>query len=202
MIIDVKVFSRNEDDPLTSRDKELEREKAKQYEKREIAKVLASRDEQLAEVLIGSTVESLKEKKKGARNLFKPGTKLKAKDLEGVDLSTIDWDEAGAQGAAAPTTHLKEIVSAAKEKIATIREKTKERIEKITQRDDLPPGVVQLVKVYVAQKRRSLGRRQDGRPPRQQGRSSRGSSPRRTCRSCPTGLRSRSSSTRWACPAA
>ena len=94
VIIDVKVFSRNEDDPLTSRDKELEREKAKQYEKREITKVLASRDEQLAEVLIGSTVESLKEKKKGARNLFKPGTKLKAKDLEGIDLSALDWDEA------------------------------------------------------------------------------------------------------------
>ncbi|HET6638896.1 MAG TPA: DNA-directed RNA polymerase subunit beta [Gemmatimonadota bacterium] len=163
VIIDVKVFSRNEDDPLTSRDKELEREKAKQYEKREIAKVLASRDEQLAEVLIGATVESLKEKKKGARNLFKPGTKLKAKDLEGVDLSTIDWDEAALKEQRADT-HLKEIVSAAKEKIATIREKTKEGIEKITQRDDLPPGVVQLVKVYVAQKRRvSVGDKMAGR---------------------------------------
>jgi DNA-directed RNA polymerase subunit beta len=163
VIIDVKVFSRNEDDPLTSRDKELEREKAKQYEKREITKVLASRDEQLAEVLIGSTVESLKEKKKGARNLFKPGTKLKAKDLEGIDLSTIEWDEAGLKEQRADT-RLKEIVSAAKEKIATIRDKTKERVEKITQRDDLPPGVVQLVKVYVAQKRRvSVGDKMAGR---------------------------------------
>ena len=163
VIIDVKVFSRNEDDPLTSRDKELEREKAKQYEKREITKVLASRDEQLAEVLIGSTVESLKEKKKGARNLFKPGTKLKAKDLEGIDLSALDWDEAALKEQRADT-RLKEIVSAAKEKIATIREKTKERVEKITQRDDLPPGVVQLVKVYVAQKRRvSVGDKMAGR---------------------------------------
>ncbi|HJR52753.1 MAG TPA: DNA-directed RNA polymerase subunit beta [Gemmatimonadota bacterium] len=163
VIIDVKVFSRNEDDPLTSRDKELEREKAKQYEKREITKVLASRDEQLAEVLAGSTVEILKEKKKGARNLFKPGTKLKAKDLEGIDLSTIEWDEVELKEQRADT-HLKEIVSAAKDKIATIREKTKERIEKVTQRDDLPPGVVQLVKVYVAQKRRvSVGDKMAGR---------------------------------------
>src|SRR5688572_6976972 len=163
VIIDVKVFSRNEDDPLTSRDKELEREKAKQYEKREITKVLASRDEQLAEVLIGHTVESLRDKKKGARNLFKPGTKLKAKDLEGIDLSTIDWDEAALKEQRADT-RLKEIVSASKDKIATIREKTKERIEKITQRDDLPPGVVQLVKVYVAQKRRvSVGDKMAGR---------------------------------------
>jgi DNA-directed RNA polymerase subunit beta len=163
VIIDVKVFSRNEDDPLTSRDKELEQEKAKQYEKREIAKVLASRDEQLAEVLAGSTVESLKEKKKGARNLFKAGTKLKVKDLEGIDLSSIDWEEAALKEQKADT-RLKEIVAAAKEKIATIREKTKEGIEKITQRDDLPPGVVQLVKVYVAQKRRvSVGDKMAGR---------------------------------------
>jgi DNA-directed RNA polymerase subunit beta len=162
VIIDVKVFSRNEDDPLTSRDKELEQEKAKQYEKREIAKVLASRDEQLAEVLAGSTVESLKEKK-GTRNLFKIGTRMKASDLEGIDLSAIDWDEAALKEQKADT-RLKEIVAAAKEKVATIREKTKEGIEKIRQRDDLPPGVVQLVKVYVAQKRRvSVGDKMAGR---------------------------------------
>jgi DNA-directed RNA polymerase subunit beta len=162
VIIDVKVFSRNEDDPLTSRDKELEQEKAKQYEKREIAKVLASRDEQLAEVLAGSTVESFKEKK-GTRNLFKIGTKLKASDLEGIDLAAIDWDEAALKEQKAHT-RLKEMVAAAKEKVATIREKAKEGIEKIRQRDDLPPGVVQLVKVYVAQKRRvSVGDKMAGR---------------------------------------
>jgi len=163
VIIDVKVFSRNEGDPLTSRDKELEQEKAKQYEKREIAKVLASRDEQLAEVIVGSTVESLKERKKGARNLFKIGTRLKVKDLEGIDLSTIDWDAAALKEQKADT-RLKEIVAAAKDKVVTIREKSKEGIEKITQRDDLPPGVVQLVKVYVAQKRRvSVGDKMAGR---------------------------------------
>ena len=163
VIIDVKVFSRNEDDPLTSRDKELEQEKSKQYEKREIAKVMASRDEQLAEVLAGSTVESLRERKKGARNLFKVGTRLKVKDLEGVDFSAIDWEDAALKEHKADS-RLKEIVAGAKEKIATIREKTKERVEKIRQRDDLPPGVVQLVKVYVAQKRRvSVGDKMAGR---------------------------------------
>jgi DNA-directed RNA polymerase subunit beta len=163
VIIDVKVFSRNEDDPLTLRDKELDQEKAKQYEKREITKVLASRDEQLAEVLVGSTVESLRERKKGARNLFKVGTKLKVKDLEGVDFSAIDWEDADLKEQRA-SSRLKGIVSAAKEKIATIREKSKEGIEKIRQRDDLPPGVVQLVKVYVAQKRRvSVGDKMAGR---------------------------------------
>ena len=32
--------------------------------------------------------------------------------------------------------------------------------------DELRSGVLQMVKVYIATKRRDLGRRQDGRPPR------------------------------------
>ena len=41
---------------------------------------------------------------------------------------------------------------------------------KLTKGDELPPGVIKLVKVYVAIKRKLVGRRQDGRSPRQQGR--------------------------------
>jgi DNA-directed RNA polymerase subunit beta len=163
VIIDVKVFSRTHDDPLVERDKAYDVEKAKAYEEREIAKVLASRNEQLGEVLRGATVQSLKERKQGARNLFKAGTKLKAKDLEEFEYGGIDWEKAELKEKAA-NEHLHQIVAAVKEKIETIREKTKETIEKIQQPDDLPPGVVQLVKVYVAQKRKiSVGDKMAGR---------------------------------------
>jgi len=36
--------------------------------------------------------------------------------------------------------------------------------------DELPPGVIKLVKAYVAMEAQALSGRQDGRPPRQQGR--------------------------------
>jgi DNA-directed RNA polymerase subunit beta len=163
VIIDVKVFSRTHDDPLVERDKAYDVEKAKAYEEREIAKVIASRNEQLGDVLRGATVQSLKERKQGARNLFKAGTKLKAKDLEEFEYGGIDWEKAELKEKAA-NEHLHQIVAAVKEKIETIREKTKETIEKIQQPDDLPPGVVQLVKVYVAQKRKiSVGDKMAGR---------------------------------------
>jgi DNA-directed RNA polymerase subunit beta len=59
---------------------------------------------------------------------------------------------------------MRDVLAAAREKISGIRDKTKERIEKIHQPDDLPPGVVQLVKVYVAQKRKvSVGDKMAGR---------------------------------------
>jgi DNA-directed RNA polymerase subunit beta len=163
VIIDVKVFSRTHDDPLVERDKALDAEKARAYEEREIAKVLASRNEQLREILRGATVQSLKERKQGARNLFKAGTRLKAKDLEELDYGSMDWEKAELKEKTA-NERLHEIVAAAKDKVGAIREKTKEKVEKIQQPDDLPPGVVQLVKVYVSQKRKiSVGDKMAGR---------------------------------------
>ena len=72
----------------------------------------------------------------------------------------------------------------------------------LTKGDELPPGVIKMVKVYIAIKRKLSGRRQDGRPPRQQGRRLAASCPRRTCRTSRTARRSTSCSTRSACRSA
>ena len=50
-----------------------------------------------------------------------------------------------------------------------VEEKAEDQIDKILQPDELPPGVIQLVKVYMRREAEDLGGRQDGRPPRQQG---------------------------------
>ena len=67
--------------------------------------------------------------------------------------------------------------------------------------DDLQPGVNRLVRVSRRPEAQDLGRRQDGRPPRQQGRHRQDPAGRRTCRSCRTAPRSTSSSIRSACRA-
>ena len=56
------------------------------------------------------------------------------------------------------------LVDEAQRRIDRVREKTEEQIDKVFQPDELPPGVVQLVKVYVAQKRKiSVGDKMAGR---------------------------------------
>src|SRR3989442_14346453 len=51
-----------------------------------------------------------------------------------------------------------------KGKRGKIREKAEDQIDKILQPDELPPGVIQLVKVYVAEKRKiSVGDKMAGR---------------------------------------
>ncbi|MEJ7720447.1 MAG: hypothetical protein WKF58_08350 [Ilumatobacteraceae bacterium] len=67
--------------------------------------------------------------------------------------------------------------------------------------DELPPGVNQLVRVYVAQKRKISDGRQAGRTPRQQGRHLQDPAGRGHAATWPTARPSTSSSTRSACPA-
>ena len=56
------------------------------------------------------------------------------------------------------------IIEAANEEKAKIEEKAEERIDRILQPNELPPGVIQLVKVYLAEKRKiSVGDKMAGR---------------------------------------
>jgi len=163
VIIDVKVFSRMHDDALVVRDKELDVRKAERYQQREIQKALAVRDEQIPDVLEGASVASLKTDPEDRLNIHPIGTKLTKKLVSELDLRKIHWESAELQEEDA-NERLRDIVESTREKIEQIRRKTEEKIEKIGQPDDLPPGVVQLVKVYVAQKRKiAVGDKMAGR---------------------------------------
>ncbi|MGH7536068.1 MAG: DNA-directed RNA polymerase subunit beta, partial [Gemmatimonadales bacterium] len=55
-------------------------------------------------------------------------------------------------------------IDAANEEKARLEEKAEERIDRVLQPDELPPGVIQLVKVYMAEKRKiSVGDKMAGR---------------------------------------
>src|SRR6201999_1863309 len=59
---------------------------------------------------------------------------------------------------------VRQIIDAANEEKARIEERAEERIDRILQPDELPPGVIQLVKVYLAEKRKvSVGDKMAGR---------------------------------------
>src|SRR5690606_29738895 len=59
---------------------------------------------------------------------------------------------------------IRRLITEAKTRIERVREKTEEQIDKVFQPDELSPGVVQLVKVYIAEKRKiSVGDKMAGR---------------------------------------
>ena len=93
------------------------------------------------------------------------GTKLTAD----VARATSSWRDVDLKtfrvGTRRPTSGSAPIIDAASEREgASVEEKAEERIDKILQPDELPPGVIQLVKVYLAEKRKiSVGDKMAGR---------------------------------------
>src|SRR5687767_10121786 len=91
------------------------------------------------------------------------GTKLTAGLLRETKLSSIDLKTFRVENKRV-NERVRGIIDMAQEEKARIEEKAEERIDRILQPDELPPGVIQLVKVYLAEKRKiSVGDKMAGR---------------------------------------
>jgi len=125
------------------------------------------------------------------------GTKLSRQQLAEINFADVDLKTLRVTNKPV-NERIRAVLDAAAAERAKMEEKSEDQIDKILQPDELPPGVIQLVKVYVARSGRS---RWATRWPAVTGTraSSRASCRRRTCRSCRTARRWTSSSTRWAC---
>src|SRR5690606_35297193 len=95
--------------------------------------------------------------KRGTVELFmEEGTKLTKSVLDGLDLGDVDLTTLKVQNKDA-NERIRRVITEAKNRIEKVRARTEEQIDKVFQPDELSPGVVQLVKVYIAEKRK-IGR--------------------------------------------
>ncbi|MGD8496988.1 MAG: DNA-directed RNA polymerase subunit beta [Gemmatimonadales bacterium] len=161
-VIDVKIFSRHIDDPLLEREHGERIGKLREAEREEIARIVEARDEELREVLEGQTV-ALFLKRGTIEALLKEGKKLTKSALEELDFGEVDLSTLKVKNQSAQES-ARAIIDEAKRRVERIREKTEEAIDRVFQADELSPGVVQLVKVYLAEKRKiSVGDKMAGR---------------------------------------
>jgi DNA-directed RNA polymerase subunit beta len=163
-VVDVKVFSRRGMDK-DERAKSIEEEEVSRLEKDyqdEIAMVEMERDQKLKNLLVGKglaheLVDPVTKKKLG-----KKGDKIRREDLE-----NFSWNElkrikvAEDDGLAETVDRIEEL---AEEQISIYETMLDERIKRLQRGDELPPGVIKIVKVYVAVKRKlSVGDKMAGR---------------------------------------
>ncbi|GMR14124.1 MAG: DNA-directed RNA polymerase subunit beta [Gemmatimonadota bacterium] len=161
-VIDVKIFSRRIDDPLLEKEHGGKIGEFRQQERDEITRINDARDEELRELLRLNTV-ALCLKKGTVEPLLKAGTKLTADVLAGLALKTVDLTTLKVKNKEA-SEKVRRVVEEAQRRVDRVRDKTEEQIDKVFQPDELPPGVVQLAKVYLAQKRKlSVGDKMAGR---------------------------------------
>ena len=161
-IIDVKIFSRRIDDPLLEEDHGLKIGDLRDRERYEIKRIQQPRDEEIPEILVRQTV-SLMLKRGTVDPFMEEGAKFTKEGLEQINFQQVDLRTFKVQNKSA-SERLRSVLDEAESRIAQIKESTEEQIDKVFQPDELPPGVVQLVKVYVAEKRKiSVGDKMAGR---------------------------------------
>jgi DNA-directed RNA polymerase subunit beta len=164
-VVDVKVFSRRGIDK-DERAKSIEEEEIARLEKDyqdEIAMVEMERDQKLKNLLVGKTA---------FQDLFDPTNKLKrltkkGDQIEREELDNFSWNELKKVKVKEDENlaqTIKRIEDMADEQIGVYDAMFEERKSRLRRGDDLPPGVIKMVKVYVAVKRKlSVGDKMAGR---------------------------------------
>jgi len=161
VVIDVKIFSRIEDQ-VVEKDRGERIGDVRRLEGEEKVRVNEVRDSELVELLDGQTV-ALALKAGTVEEAIPVGTKLTRDMLRELKMTQLDLKTFRVENKKV-NERIREIIDAANEEKARIEERAEERIDRILQPDELPPGVIQLVKVYLAEKRKvSVGDKMAGR---------------------------------------
>jgi DNA-directed RNA polymerase subunit beta len=166
-IVDVKIFSRK-GVPKDERAKQIEKEQVDKMEKDlndEIRIIKEERNKRLIEILSGETLPDdllnrsgevvIKKKTRLTRSLLQ--------DLSASELNKIKNDfKAEKEGKAYES--IKRLEEKTEKQIQILKNLHEEQLQKLRRGDELPPGVIKMVKVYVAMKRKlSVGDKMAGR---------------------------------------
>src|SRR3954465_15554061 len=161
VVIDVKICSRIEDQ-VVEKDRGERIGDIRRLEGEEKIRVNEVRDGELMDLLLGQTV-SLALKAGTVEEAIPSGTKLTAQMLRDLKMTSIDLKTFRVEDKKM-NERVRTIIDLANDEKAKLEEKAEERIDRVLQPDELPPGVIQLVKVYMAEKRKvSVGDKMAGR---------------------------------------
>ncbi|MGQ0722546.1 MAG: DNA-directed RNA polymerase subunit beta [Candidatus Eiseniibacteriota bacterium] len=162
VVIDVKVFSRRERDERGKKEEKRKVDRIRREERRKAKSVEDLRNERILAVLDGQTTKRVDDPISGAL-LIRAGRKISDKLFEEINWDTVPWTE-GISADEDANGRVLRIYEAARRVIEDVHMQAEKEIERITRGDELPPGVVKLVKVYIARKRKlSVGDKMAGR---------------------------------------
>ena len=162
IVIDIKVFSRREKDETTKQQEKKKIEKLRRESKKERERIADVRLSSVNQILDGEMVNVLRSAST-SEPIARKGRKLSLDFLAEIDLDDVAWGT--------PVTEDSRIndrfwsaMEGAQSAFTRCEKELEKEIEKVTRGDELPPGVVKLVKVYVAKKRKlSVGDKMAGR---------------------------------------
>jgi DNA-directed RNA polymerase subunit beta len=162
VVIDVKVFSRRERDERGKKEEKRKVDRIRREERRKVKSVEDLRNERILAILDGQTTKRVDDPISGAL-LIRSGRKIADKLFEEIEWDNVPWAD-GITSDEDVNGRVFRIFESARRVIEDIRMQAEKEVERITRGDELPPGVVKLVKVYIARKRKlSVGDKMAGR---------------------------------------
>ena len=164
-VVDVKIFSRKGQEK-DERAKQIEGEQVERLEKNladEIRILTDERLKRLDNLLGGKEVQADLHDERTNKRLLTKGVMLDRETIERIstrNLKRIKYNDKDPR----VNEQIDEIEEMTSRQIDVLRKIVREKVEKLQKGDELPPGVIKLVKVYIAMKRKlSVGDKMAGR---------------------------------------
>lgn len=162
-VIGAKVFSRKgaDKDTRTELIEKAEEEKLRKDEQDEIRIIRQSAEGKLHRLLIGKTLSVKLEDGDGNLVLAK-GKEITAEALKSLSINDMGAISVGDDGETDDS--VSKVIDTLNRQIELIQSVFEDKIQKLRRGDDLPPGVIKMVKVYIAIKRKlQVGDKMAGR---------------------------------------
>ncbi|MDZ7332749.1 MAG: DNA-directed RNA polymerase subunit beta [candidate division KSB1 bacterium] len=154
VVIDTKLFSRKKRDAKTKRQDKKKTEELEQWLTAEKQRIRRLRDSKLITVLDGQSSAGIRDIETG-KVVIRAKAILKKEALAEIDFDRLDLTKPLVEDEERNKL-ISEILEKYYERLAALDEEYETRKFKITVGDELPPGIVQLAKVYVAKKRKLM----------------------------------------------
>jgi DNA-directed RNA polymerase subunit beta len=164
IVVDVKIFSRKgaEKDERAKLIENMEIARLENNLRDEIRILTDERNKRLVALLAGKVTANELVHERTGRKIIAKKTEMTPEVIENLsmrELLKLKYTEGEN-----PNEHVQEIEEMTTRQIDVLRKIHEERISKLRRGDELPPGVIKLVKVYVAMKRKlSVGDKMAGR---------------------------------------
>jgi DNA-directed RNA polymerase subunit beta len=162
VVIDVKVFSRRDRSERTRQEIDEKLDRLREESQDNEHRVIKERDEFLRTLLLGKKAVRIVDRMTG-EVMVPAGRKLTAAFLKSVDFADIDLSQQLVEDLGADDDARQVMKNAAIE-LKRIGGYIEDEEEKLQRGDDLPPGVIKTVKVYIAKRRKlEVGDKMAGR---------------------------------------
>jgi len=162
IVIDTKVFSLKRRDAKTKKQDKKLLEEIDLWAEREKKRVWELRNEKLRKVLNKKTTSGIRDVE-SQKIVVRKGISLSDKILDKLDFDGVDWTSPWTDNTKT-NREIETIYRNYEKKLSDIEENAKRERDKIAVGDELPPGIIKLVRVYVARKRKlQVGDKMAGR---------------------------------------